>query len=87
MEERGMNQRIRRLRNQSLTAKPHLSIERAMLVTEVYEKYLGTDKSYRCPYAETHAYLEEQKGGRSSFGSQTGQISTERPPASSFTSL
>lgn len=42
MEERGMNQRIRRLRNQSLTAKPHLSIERAMLVTEVYEKYLGT---------------------------------------------
>lgn len=42
MEERGMNQRIRALRNQSLTAQPHLSIERAMLVTEVYEKYLGT---------------------------------------------
>ena len=37
-----MNDRIRKLRNQSLTAEPHLSIERAILVTEVYEKYLGT---------------------------------------------
>lgn len=42
MEQRGMNARIRTLRNQSLTAEPHLSIERAVLVTEVYEKYLGT---------------------------------------------
>jgi pyruvate formate-lyase/glycerol dehydratase family glycyl radical enzyme len=37
-----MNDRIRQLRNQSLTAEPHLSIERAVLVTKVYEKYLGT---------------------------------------------
>jgi pyruvate formate-lyase/glycerol dehydratase family glycyl radical enzyme len=42
VEQRGMNDRIRQLRNQSLTAEPHLSIERAVLVTEVYEKYLGT---------------------------------------------
>jgi pyruvate formate-lyase/glycerol dehydratase family glycyl radical enzyme len=42
MEQRGMNDRIRQLRNESLTAEPHLSIERAVLVTEVYKKYLGT---------------------------------------------
>ncbi|EIW19221.1 pyruvate formate-lyase PFL [Pelosinus fermentans B4] len=42
MEQRGMNERIRKLRNQSLTVEPHLSIERARLVTEAYEKHLGT---------------------------------------------
>lgn len=41
MEQRGMNERIRKLRNQSLTVEPHLSIERARLVTEAYEKHLG----------------------------------------------
>ena len=42
MESRGMNPRIRKLREQSLTAQPHLSIERGVLVTEIYEQYLGT---------------------------------------------
>lgn len=42
MEERGMNERIQKLRSQSLEAQPHLSIERAVLVTEAYEKYFGT---------------------------------------------
>lgn len=41
MEERGMNERIQKLRSQSLEAQPHLSIERAVLVTEAYEKYFG----------------------------------------------
>ncbi len=41
MEQRGMNERIRKLRNQSLTVEPHLYIERARLVTEAYEKHLG----------------------------------------------
>ncbi|AJQ29557.1 trans-4-hydroxy-L-proline dehydratase [Pelosinus fermentans] len=41
MEQRGMNERIRKLRNQSLMVEPHLSIERARLVTEAYEKHLG----------------------------------------------
>lgn len=40
--ERGMNERIRRLRHQSVTVEPTLSIERAVLVTEAYEKYAGT---------------------------------------------
>lgn len=42
MERRGMNERIQKLREQSVNAEPHLSIERARLVTEAYEKYLGT---------------------------------------------
>lgn len=40
--ERGMNERIRQLRKQSLTVAPAISIERAVLVTEAYEKYAGT---------------------------------------------
>ncbi len=40
--ERGMNERIRQLRKQSLTVDPAISIERAVLVTEAYEKYAGT---------------------------------------------
>ena len=39
--ERGMNDRIRRLRHISMTTPPHLSLERARLETETYEKYEG----------------------------------------------
>ena len=42
MEERGMNERIQKLRRESHTAVPHLSIERAVAVTEAYEKYAGS---------------------------------------------
>ena len=37
-----MNERIERLRTESLHAVPHLSIERAKLVTEAYRQYAGT---------------------------------------------
>ena len=37
-----MNERIRRLRQESLESVPHLSMERAVLVTEAYQKYAGT---------------------------------------------
>lgn len=37
-----MNERVKKLRQESLEAIPHLSIERAKLVTEVYQKYAGT---------------------------------------------
>lgn len=40
--ERGSTARVRKLRTQSVTTKPTLSIERAMLVTEAYQKYLGS---------------------------------------------
>jgi len=42
MEERGMNERIRKLRRQSMEAIPHLDLERAKLMTEAYKKYEGT---------------------------------------------
>ena len=42
MEARGMNERIQKLREQSVTIEPCLSIERAVLVTEAYQKYQGT---------------------------------------------
>lgn len=37
-----MNERIEKLRNESLQATPHLSIERAALLTEAYRQYAGT---------------------------------------------
>lgn len=36
-----MNQRVHLLRQESLTAEPHISIERAQLVTEAYRQYSG----------------------------------------------
>ncbi|HWR43959.1 trans-4-hydroxy-L-proline dehydratase [Sporomusa sp.] len=42
METKGMNERINRLRIQSVIAEPQLSLERAVLVTEAYQKYAGT---------------------------------------------
>lgn len=40
--ERGMNERIQRLRRQSLDAIPHIDMERARLMTEAYEEYEGS---------------------------------------------
>lgn len=39
---RGMNNRTQNLREQSVRTEPHISIERAQLLTEAYEKYAGT---------------------------------------------
>lgn len=41
MELRGMNERIRALRQQSVSTQPRLSLERADLETDAYEKYEG----------------------------------------------
>ena len=35
--ERGMNERVRKLRKQSMEAVPHIDIERAKLITEAYK--------------------------------------------------
>ncbi|MGL5257001.1 MAG: trans-4-hydroxy-L-proline dehydratase [Proteocatella sp.] len=40
--ERGMNERVRNLRKQSMEAVPHIDIERARLFTEAYKKYEGS---------------------------------------------
>ncbi|MEG2936108.1 MAG: pyruvate formate lyase family protein, partial [Clostridium sp.] len=42
MEKRGMNERIQRLRKQSVETVPHIYMERAVLMTEAYEKYEGS---------------------------------------------
>lgn len=39
--ERGMNERIKKLRKESVNSQPHISIERAVLMSEAYEKYEG----------------------------------------------
>ena len=41
MEERGMNERIRRLRRESLDTPPHIDMERARYFTESYRQYEG----------------------------------------------
>jgi trans-4-hydroxy-L-proline dehydratase len=41
VKERGINERVKKLRAQSEDTKPVLSLERALLVTEAYEKYDG----------------------------------------------
>ncbi|SMD02726.1 trans-4-hydroxy-L-proline dehydratase [Sporomusa malonica] len=60
MEAKGMNERIQKLRTQSLTAEPHLSIERAVLVTEAYQKYAGTVET-PILRALTFKYIMENK--------------------------
>ncbi len=40
--ERGINERVKKLRKQSTTIAPHISIERAKLFTEAYKKYEGS---------------------------------------------
>lgn len=42
METRGMNARIRSLREQSVTTQAHIDMERAKYFTETYRKYEGT---------------------------------------------
>jgi len=58
--KRGMNERIQKLREQSLTAVPRISIERAVLVTEAYNKYSGK-VSIPVLRALTFKYLCENK--------------------------
>ena len=42
MEQRGMNERIQKLREQSVTTQPRLYLERANLETDAYLKYEGS---------------------------------------------
>ncbi|HHW98391.1 MAG TPA: formate C-acetyltransferase/glycerol dehydratase family glycyl radical enzyme, partial [Firmicutes bacterium] len=55
-----MNQRVQRLREESLTAVPYISIERAQLVTEVYREHSGK-VSVPVLRALTFAHLMEKK--------------------------
>ena len=54
MDSRGMNQRVRKLRGESLSAEPRLCIERALLATEAYKKYEG---KVSVPELRAHTFL------------------------------
>ncbi|NLB10139.1 MAG: glycyl radical protein [Clostridiaceae bacterium] len=41
MSKRGMNERTKKLREESVSTQPVISIERALIETDVYKKYLG----------------------------------------------
>lgn len=41
MEERGMNERIQKLRKMSVDTEAHIDLERALIETETYKKYEG----------------------------------------------
>lgn len=49
-----MNQRIEKLRNQSLKAKPYLSLERALIITEFYKT--GASQKYSSPVIRAKAF-------------------------------
>ena len=55
-----MNERVKKLRQESLDTQPYISIERANLVTKVYKKYEGT-VSVPVLRALTFQYLMENK--------------------------
>ena len=47
MEERGMNERVKKLRKLSVDTQPHIDLERAKSMTKTYEKYEGVLSVYR----------------------------------------
>ena len=49
-----MNERIKKLRKQSRTAIPYLSLERALLITDFYKK--GTAHLFTAPIAKAEAF-------------------------------
>lgn len=42
MNKRGTTEKVQQLRAQSMTTEPHITIERAVLMTETYKKYQGS---------------------------------------------
>jgi formate C-acetyltransferase len=56
-----MQERIRKLRKQSIAAKPHISRERAILITEFYESEIANQVSVPVKRALASKYLLENK--------------------------
>ncbi len=42
MERRGMNERVQKLREKSVTTQPYIDMERAKIMTETYKRFEGT---------------------------------------------
>ena len=56
-----MNERIHKLREQSLKTQPYISPERAMLVTEFYQSACAQEVSVSVKRALAFAYILERK--------------------------
>ncbi len=41
MERRGMNERVQKLREKSVTTQPYIDMERAKIMTETYKQFEG----------------------------------------------
>jgi formate C-acetyltransferase len=61
LEEDDMRERIRKLRKQSVTAKPYISSERAILITEFYESRIANRVSIPVKRAFAFKHLLENK--------------------------
>jgi formate C-acetyltransferase len=61
LEEDNMRERIRKLRKQSVVAKPHISPERAILITEFYESEIANQVPIPVKRALAFKYLLENK--------------------------
>jgi formate C-acetyltransferase len=61
LEEDNMHERVRKLRKQSLIAKPYISPERAILITEFYQREIANQVSIPVKRALAFKYLLENK--------------------------
>jgi formate C-acetyltransferase len=61
LEEDNVRERIRKLRKQSVVAKPYISPERAILITEFYESEIANQVSIPVKRALAFKYLLENK--------------------------
>lgn len=61
MEQRGMNERIQKLRLQSISTQPRLSLERADLETDAYVKYEGAVSVPELRALSLLHYMENKK--------------------------
>jgi pyruvate formate-lyase/glycerol dehydratase family glycyl radical enzyme len=61
LEEDDMRKRIRKLRKQSLTAKPYISTERAILITEFYESEIANSVAIPVKRALSFKHVLENK--------------------------
>ena len=60
MAKRGMNERIQRLREQSVTTPVHIDLERAKIETDFYKE---NDGKYSVPVMRGYEGYERKKAG------------------------
>lgn len=69
MEDRGMNERIRKLRAQSVETTPHICMERALLMSDAYKKYEG-----EVSIPELRAYTMKEIFSRKTITIEEGEL-------------